>query len=95
MNHCAQRAKSSSLFLEKEGVLMFEESKSVSRREFLKVAGIAGATIGAGAGLGGLVAACGGGETTTTTAAPATTTTAAAGYDDHRGCGNHHHERRR
>jgi branched-chain amino acid transport system substrate-binding protein len=47
-----------------------------TRREFLKVAGIAGATIGAGAGLGGLVAACGGG-TTTTTATPATTTTAA------------------
>ncbi len=57
---------------------MFEESKSVSRREFLKVAGIAGATIGAGAGLGALVAACGGEETTTTTAAPATTTSAAA-----------------
>ena len=56
---------------------MFEESKSVSRREFLKIAGIAGATIGAGAGLGGLLAACGGEETTTTTAAPATTTTAA------------------
>jgi branched-chain amino acid transport system substrate-binding protein len=55
---------------------VFEESKNVSRREFLKIAGIAGATIGAGAGLGGLVAACGGGETTTT-AAPATTTTAA------------------
>src|SRR5450759_518931 len=51
--------------------------KPVSRREFLKVAGIAGATIGAGAGLGGLVSACGG-TTTTTTAAPATTTTAAA-----------------
>jgi branched-chain amino acid transport system substrate-binding protein len=55
---------------------MFEESKSVSRREFLKVAGVAGATIGAGAGLGGLIAACGG-EETTTTAAPATETTAA------------------
>ena len=46
--------------------------KPVSRREFLKIAGIAGATIGVGAGLGGLVAACGG--TTTTTAGPATTT---------------------
>ena len=65
---------------------MFEESKSVSRRDFLKIAGVAGATIGAGAGLGGLVAACGSGTTTTTaapattitTAAPATTTTAAA-----------------
>ncbi len=56
---------------------MFEESKNVSRREFLKIAGIAGATVGAGAGLGGLVAACGG-EETTTTAAPATTATTAA-----------------
>ena len=48
----------------------------VSRREFLKIAGVAGAAVGAGAGLGGLVAACGTKETTTT-AAPATTTTAA------------------
>ena len=31
----------------------------VSRREFLKLAGIAGAAVGLGAGLGGLVAACG------------------------------------
>lgn len=55
--------------------------ESVSRREFLKIAGVAGATIGLGAGLGGLVAACGGDEpeTTTTTAAPGTTTTAAPG----------------
>jgi branched-chain amino acid transport system substrate-binding protein len=50
----------------------------ISRREFLKIAGIAGATIGVGAGLGGLVAACGGTEETTTTAAAATTTTAGA-----------------
>ena len=51
----------------------------VSRREFLKLAGIAGATVGVGAGLGGLVAACGGTTTTTagpTTTAGATTTTA-------------------
>ena len=53
-----------------------EISKPVSRREFLKVAGLAGATTGAGTGLGGLVAACGEEETTTTTAA-ATSTTAA------------------
>lgn len=46
--------------------------KTVSRREFLKIAGIAGATIGVGAGLGGLLAACGEEETTTT--AGATTT---------------------
>ena len=51
---------------------------SFSRRDFLKVAGVAGATIGAGAGLGGLLAACGGTAATTTTAAAATTTTAAA-----------------
>jgi len=50
--------------------------KPVSRREFLKLAGVAGAAVGVGAGLGGLVAACGGAEETTTTAGP--TTTAAA-----------------
>ena len=44
------------------------QGKAVSRRDFLKIAGIAGATVGVGAGLGGLLAACGGGteETTTT-----------------------------
>ena len=44
-------------------------SKEVSRRDFLKIAGMAGAVIGVGGGLGGLVAACGGEEETTTTAA--------------------------
>ncbi|MCL5735688.1 MAG: ABC transporter substrate-binding protein [Actinobacteria bacterium] len=54
--------------------------KSISRREFLKLAGIAGATAGLAGGLGGLVAACGAEETTTTTtAALATTTSGAAG----------------
>ncbi len=52
--------------------------RTVSRREFLKIAGIAGATIGVGAGMGGLLAACGGEEETTTTVAAETTTTAAA-----------------
>lgn len=52
-------------------------TNSLNRREFLKIAGVAGATLGIGAGLGGLVTACGGEETTTTTAAAATTTTAA------------------
>jgi len=52
------------------------ESKTVSRREFLKIAGIAGAAVGLGGGLGGLLAACGE-ETETTTTAGATTTTAA------------------
>ena len=48
----------------------------VSRREFLKMAGVAGATIGVVAGLGGLVAACGEEETATTTTASASTTSA-------------------
>lgn len=57
--------------------------KTVSRREFLKIAGVAGAAVGMGAGLGGLLAACGGEEETTTTAGATTTaggatTTAAA-----------------
>jgi branched-chain amino acid transport system substrate-binding protein len=51
-------------------------SRRVSRREFLKYAGVAGATIGVGAGLGGLLAACGEEAATTTTAGGATTTTA-------------------
>ena len=49
------------------------EERTVSRREFLKIAGVAGATIGVAGGLGGLVAACGGTEETTTTAGPTTT----------------------
>ena len=49
---------------------------TVSRRDFLKIAGVAGASIGVAGGLGGLVAACGGTAATTTTAAAATTTTA-------------------
>jgi branched-chain amino acid transport system substrate-binding protein len=52
--------------------------KVVSRRDFLKIAGVAGAVVGAGAGLGGVLAACGGTTTTTTTTAGATTTTAGA-----------------
>ncbi len=53
--------------------------KSVSRREFLKVAGVAGATIGLGAGLGGLIAACGPEETSSTTASTVGSTTTTAG----------------
>jgi branched-chain amino acid transport system substrate-binding protein len=53
------------------------DKKAVSRRDFLKIAGMAGATVGLGAGLGGLVAACGGTEETTTTTGAATTTTVA------------------
>ena len=54
------------------------EERAVSRRQFLKLAGVAGAALGVAGGLGGLVAACGGTDDTTTTAAAATTTTAAA-----------------
>ena len=58
---------------EDEGNREVNEGRRVSRREFLKVAGIAGATVGMGAGLGGLVAACGSSATTTTGATTATT----------------------
>lgn len=59
------------------------EGKTVSRRYFLKLAGVAGASVGMGGALGGLLAACGNQETTTTaapptTSAPATTATTAA-----------------
>jgi branched-chain amino acid transport system substrate-binding protein len=53
------------------------EGRSLSRRDFLKFAGIAGAVVGLGAGLGGVVAACGGSEETTTTGVPVTTETTA------------------
>ena len=56
-----------------------ETSKAVSRRDFLKMAGVAGATIGVAGGLGGLLAACGSTEESTTTTAAATSSTAAAG----------------
>lgn len=49
-------------------------TRRVSRREFLKIAGVAGAAVGMGAGLGGLFAACGGGTETITTAGATTTT---------------------
>ena len=50
------------------------ETRSFSRREFLKIAGIAGVTVGAAGGMGGLLAACGGTAATTTTAGGVTTT---------------------
>ena len=46
--------------------------KSVTRRQFLKIAAIAGASVGVG---GGLLAACGGSGTPTSTSAEAPTTT--------------------
>jgi branched-chain amino acid transport system substrate-binding protein len=58
--------------------MMAEDAKKLSRREFLKLAGVAGAVAGTGAGLAGLLSACGGETTTTTTAAAATATTARA-----------------
>ena len=59
---------------QEEGLL----GRTVSRRQFLKVAGVAGAAVGMGAGLGGLLAACGGEETTTTSAATGGTTVTTA-----------------
>jgi branched-chain amino acid transport system substrate-binding protein len=53
--------------------------KEVSRREFLKIAGVTGVALGAAGGLGGLLAACGKEEETTTTTAAGPTTTAAPG----------------
>ena len=53
--------------------------KEVTRREFLKIAGVTGVAIGAAGGLGGVLAACGTDETSTTTTAAGPTTTAAAG----------------
>ena len=52
-------------------------TESISRRQFLKIAGVAGAALGVGAGLGGLLAACGEEETATTTATAGATTTQA------------------
>jgi branched-chain amino acid transport system substrate-binding protein len=54
------------------------DTRSVSRREFLKLAAIAGGAIGVGGGLSSVLASCGAEETTTTTAAPVSTTTTAA-----------------
>ncbi|MCL5735695.1 MAG: ABC transporter substrate-binding protein [Actinobacteria bacterium] len=51
-------------------------SKQISRREFLKLAGMAGGAAGLGVGFGSLAVACGGEETTTTTVASTTTTAA-------------------
>jgi len=47
--------------------------KRMSRRDFLRSAGVAGAAIGIGASTGGLLVACGEAEETSTTAAPTTT----------------------
>ena len=55
---------------------MAEEKRNVSRREFLKIAGVTGAGIGLAGGLGGVLAACGAEEETTTTAVAPTTTVA-------------------
>jgi branched-chain amino acid transport system substrate-binding protein len=53
------------------------ERKALSRRDFLKYGGLAGAAIGLGAGFGGVIAACGGTTEETTTTAAAVTTTGA------------------
>ncbi len=53
----------------------------VSRRQFLKMAGVAGATLGLGAGLGGFLAACGSEEENTTTSAAGEATTTIGGTE--------------
>jgi branched-chain amino acid transport system substrate-binding protein len=55
-----------------------DQRKNVSRRDFLKLAGIGGAAVAVGSGLGSFLAGCGEEETTTTTAAASTTSPAAA-----------------
>jgi ABC-type transport system substrate-binding protein len=57
---------------------MMDNAKNMSRREFLRLAGIAGAAIGVGASLGGVLAACAGSTSTTTGATTATTQAGAA-----------------
>ncbi len=54
------------------------EERSISRRDFLRVAGAAGAAVGLSGGLGGLLAACGDDDDTTTTSAGGTETTGGA-----------------
>ena len=54
------------------------DHEALSRREFLKIAGITAAGVGASGGLAGVISGCGGEATTTTTAPAATTTTASA-----------------
>src|SRR5665647_2196947 len=61
-----------------KGTSTIPEATAVSRREFLRIAGLVGATVGMGAGLGGLIAACGKTEETTTTTTGAATTTTGA-----------------
>ncbi len=62
--------------------------RALSRRDFLKIAGIAGASVGLGAGLGVGLAGCGEDETSTTTSAPEatvsseTTSTSAAASEE-------------
>lgn len=55
---------------------MIRDNEQLSRREFLKIVGVAGAAVGLSTGLGGVVAACGG-EETATTAAPSSSTSLA------------------
>ena len=75
---CLQQVQQVPDAYQRGGIVSEFKDRSVSRREFLKIAGLAGATVGVGAGLGGLLAACGG-EAETTTTAGGTGTTAPGG----------------
>ena len=59
-----------------KGARPIPDARALSRRDFLRIAGLSGTAITVGAGLGGLVAACGGTAATTTTAGPVTTAAA-------------------
>jgi branched-chain amino acid transport system substrate-binding protein len=61
-----------------KGSTSIPDAKALSRRDFLRIAGVSGAAIGLAGGLGGVLAACGQEETTTTGAAATTTTAALA-----------------
>lgn len=56
-----------------KGANPIPDAKVLNRRDFLRLAGLSGAVIALGGGLGGLVAACGSTAATTTTAGPSTT----------------------
>ena len=54
-------------------------ARTVSRREFLKIAGVTSAAVGLSGGIGGLLAACGGESTESTTTTGGSATTAPTG----------------
>ncbi len=64
-------------FLTRRRCVMVQEGTGVSRREFLKLAAVAGAAVTTAAAAGGLLAGCGEKETTTSSASASTTASTA------------------